>query len=83
MVTGAGTAADDGGVPGHGRTVMVADAHQRDSYSCSCESCYSVSPVTISLALGPQPAPEAIPATPVFFENVKREPLVPPPQLLS
>ena len=31
----------------------------------------------------PLPAPEAILTTPALFESIKREPLVPPPQLLS
>ena len=79
----AGPVTDEGGGPGQGQTVAALDQHERGSYSCSCDSCYSISPVTISLALSPLPAPEAIPATAAFFESVKREPLVPPPQLLS
>ena len=78
-----GPIADEGGSSTHDGTISAFNQHDRGSYSCSCDSCYSVSPVMIVLGLTPQPAPEAIPATAAFFENVKREPLVPPPQLFS
>ena len=74
---------NDGGGSSRDQTIGALDQHDRGSYSCGCDSCYSVSPVTISLALSSPPTPEAIPTTAAFFESVKREPLVPPPQLLS
>lgn len=63
--------------------IAAVDQHEQGSYSCSCESCYSVSPVTISLAPLPASPPQAIPQAVAFFESVRREPLVPPPQVLS
>jgi len=75
--------ADEGGGSSHDPTVAALDQHDRGSYSYSCDSCYSLSPVTISLALSPLPAPNAIVTTAALFESVEREPLVPPPQLLS
>jgi hypothetical protein len=65
------------------QTVGALDRHESGSYSCGCESCYSSSPVTISLELHVLSAPEAIPTTPAFPESVNRTPLLPPPQLLS
>lgn len=65
------------------QAVVAADQHEQGSYSCSCQYCYSVSPAAISLALQPASSPEAIFQTVAFFESVKREPLVPPPQLVS
>lgn len=81
LLSKAGPAADEGGAP-QGQTV-AQDQNEPDGYTCSCDSCYSVSPATISLALRAFPVPEAIPAAVAFFESVQREPLVPPPQLLS
>ena len=75
-------AAEAGG-SSHDRTVRALDENDPGSYSCSCSSCSSVSPVTIAFALSPVPAPEVILTSAPLFESVKREPLVPPPQLLS
>ena len=72
-----------GGGSTYDQTVSALDDNDPGSYSCSCSSCYSVSPVTIAFALSPAPAPEAILTSAPLFESVKREPLVPPPQLLS
>jgi hypothetical protein len=62
--------------------VTSLDQH-KESISCACGSCYSVSPHTLALALEASPAPQAVPGTAPFFESVKREPLVPPPQFIS
>lgn len=64
------------------QTVLAVDRHEQ-GYSCGCESCCSVSPTRISLAVPDATAPEAIQETVAFFESTKREPLVPPPQVLS
>ena len=65
------------------QTVAARDQHQSGSYSCGCESCYSSSPVTVSLGLHSLRAPEAVPTTPAFPESINRTPLLPPPQILS
>jgi len=65
------------------QTVAALDQHETGNYSCSCDSCYSSSPVTISLELHSLSAPEAIPTTPAFPESINRTPLLPPPQLFS
>src|SRR5258705_8760753 len=65
------------------QTVAALDGHETGNYSCACDSCYSSSPVTISLELQALSAPEAIPTTPAFPESVNRTPLLPPPQILS
>ena len=65
------------------QTIVAVDRHEQGSYSCSCESCYSVSPVMVSFGLWSAPLPQAITQTVPSFESVKREPLVPPPQALS
>jgi hypothetical protein len=65
------------------QTIVGVDRHEQGGYSCACESCYSVSPITISLELQPAAPPQAIPQRVAFLESVKREPLVPPPQVLS
>jgi hypothetical protein len=80
---GGATVTNDDGRPSHDQIVGAPDHHNRGSYSCDCASCYSVSPVTIALALNPLAAPDAIPTMAAFFESAKREPLVPPPQLVS
>jgi hypothetical protein len=78
---GATAAGEQGGT---GQTQIVASLGQHEQgVSCACGSCYSVSPLTLSLALEPVPTPHAISGTVPFFESVKREPLVPPPQLIS
>jgi len=63
--------------------VAALDEHEPGNYSCSCESCYSSSPVTISLELQSLSAPDAILTTPAFPESINRTPLLPPPQLFS
>ena len=69
---------------GSGQTQVVTSLDQHEQgISCSCGFCYSASPLALSLALEPVPAPQAIPGTVPFFESIEREPLVPPPQLLS
>jgi hypothetical protein len=69
---------------GSGETRIVASLDQHEQgVSCACGSCFSVSPVALSLALELAPAPQAIPGTAPFFESVQREPLVPPPQFIS
>jgi hypothetical protein len=78
-----GAVTNDAGGSSHDQTVGALVHQDRAGYSCDCASCYSVSPVTIALALTPLAAPDAIPTTAAFFESAKREPLVPPPQLLS
>ena len=79
----AGSAAT-GSVPSeHALTVKALEQRESGNYSCGCDSCYSTSPVTISIALASLSAPEAIPATPAFPESVSRAPLHPPPQLVS
>jgi hypothetical protein len=64
------------------QAVVAVDGHEQ-GYSCGCESCCSVSPTRISFALPHAAAPEVIQETVAFFESTKREPLVPPPQVLS
>ena len=69
--------------PEHGQTVGAMEQGEAGNYSCACESCYSSSPVTISLELQSLVTPEAIPTTPSFPESVNRVPLLPPPQFFS
>ena len=76
------TAASEHSGPSATQTVASPDQHEQ-GVSCGCGSCYSVSPLTLSLALEPVPTPDAIPGTVPLFESVKREPLVPPPQFIS
>jgi hypothetical protein len=77
-----GAAASEHSGSGETQIVTSLDQHE-EGISCGCGSCYSVSPLTLSLALEPVPTPDAIPGTVPLFESVKREPLVPPPQFIS
>jgi hypothetical protein len=76
-------AATESGRSEQGTTVKAVAERESGNYSCGCDSCYSPSPVTISIAPVSLTAPEAIPTTPALFESVSRAPLPPPPQLLS
>lgn len=78
-----GPVVDKAGSSGRDQSVSALAESDHGSYSCSCGSCYSVSPVTISFALIPATAPEAILSSAPLFESVVRQPLVPPPQLVS
>jgi hypothetical protein len=78
-----GQVMNEGGGASHSQVTAAAQHHDASGMSCSCGSCSSVSPVTVSLALNASPAPDAILTTIALFESLKREPLVPPPQLIS
>jgi hypothetical protein len=81
--SGSGSIMDVRGGASHSQIAAAVEHHDGSGASCSCGSCSSVSPVTISLALNASPAPDAILTTVALFESIKREPLVPPPQLIS